>query len=50
MKAELNKALQENKRLKDLFNLGKMVEAMTKMVSLLICLLACQIRSLASVG
>ena len=29
---ELNKALQENKKLKDLFNPDKMVEAMTKAV------------------
>ena len=33
VKSELNKALQENKKLKDLFNLDKMVEAMTKVVS-----------------
>ena len=33
MKTELNKALQENKRLKSLFSLEKMVEAMTKVVS-----------------
>ena len=33
MKAELNKALQENKKLKSLFSPEKMVEAMTKMVS-----------------
>ena len=33
MKAELNKALQENKKLKSLFSPEKMVEAMTKAVS-----------------
>ena len=33
MKAELNKALQENKKLKSLFSPEKMVEAMTKVVS-----------------
>ena len=33
VKAELNKALQENKKLKDMFNPQKMVEAMTKVVS-----------------
>ena len=33
MKAELNKALQENKQLKSLFSPDKMVEAMTKVVS-----------------
>ena len=33
VKAELNKALQENKELKDLFNPEKMVEATTKVVS-----------------
>ena len=33
MKTELNKALQENKQLKGLFSLDKMVEAMTKAVS-----------------
>ena len=33
MKTELNKALQENKRLKSLFSPEKMVEAMTKVVS-----------------
>ena len=33
MKAELNKALQENKQLKSLFSPEKMVEAMTKVVS-----------------
>ena len=33
MKSELNKALQENKRLKSLFSPEKMVEAMTKVVS-----------------
>ena len=33
MKSELNKALQENKRLKSLFSPEKMVEAMTKAVS-----------------
>ena len=33
VKAELNKALQENTKLKDMFNLDKMVETMTKMVS-----------------
>ena len=33
MKTELNKALQENKRLKSLFSPEKMVEAMTKAVS-----------------
>ena len=33
MKAELNKALQENKQLKSLFSPPKMVEAMTKAVS-----------------
>ena len=33
LKAKLNRALQENKKLKDLFNLEKMVEAMTKVVS-----------------
>ena len=32
MKAELNKALQENKQLKSLFSPDKMVEAMTKAV------------------
>ena len=32
MKAELNKALQENKKLKNLFSPEKMVEAMTKAV------------------
>ena len=32
MKAELNKALQENKKLKSLFSPEKMVEAMTKVV------------------
>ena len=33
MKTELNKALQENKRLKSMFSPEKMVEAMTKAVS-----------------
>ena len=33
MKTELNKALQENKRLKSLFSPEKMVEVMTKAVS-----------------
>ena len=33
MKAELNKALQENKQLKSLFSPEKIVEAMTKAVS-----------------
>ena len=33
MKTELNKALQENKRLESLFSPEKMVEAMTKVVS-----------------
>ena len=33
MKSELNKALQENKRLKSLFSPEKMVKAMTKAVS-----------------
>ena len=33
MKAELKKALQENKQLKSLFSPDKMVEAMTKVVS-----------------
>ena len=33
VKAKLNKALQENKKLKDLFNPDKLVEAMTKVVS-----------------
>ena len=33
MKSELNKALQENKKLKSLFSPEKMVEAMTKVVS-----------------
>ena len=33
MKAELNKALQENKQLKNLFSPDRMVEAMTKVVS-----------------
>ena len=33
MKTELNKALQENKQLKNLFSQDKMVEAMTKAVS-----------------
>ena len=33
MKTELNKALQENKQLKNLFSPEKMVEAMTKAVS-----------------
>ena len=33
MKTELNKALQENKQLKNLFSTEKMVEAMTKAVS-----------------
>ena len=33
VKAEMNKALQENKKVKDLFNPDKMVEAMTKVVS-----------------
>ena len=33
MKTELNKALQENKQLKNLFSPDKMVEAMTKVVS-----------------
>ena len=32
MKSELNKALQENKKLKSLFSPEKMVEAMTKVV------------------
>ena len=30
VKAELNKALEENKKLKDLFSSEKMIEAMTK--------------------
>ena len=33
VKAKLNRALQENQNLKDLFNPEKMVEAMTKAVS-----------------
>ena len=33
VKAKLNKALQENKKLKDLFSTEKLVEAMTKVVS-----------------
>ena len=33
MKSKLNKALNENKKLKSLFNPEKMVEAMTKVVS-----------------
>ena len=33
MKSELNKTLQENKKLKSLFSPEKMVEAMTKAVS-----------------
>ena len=33
MKSELNKALQENKKLKSLFSPEKMAEAMTKVVS-----------------
>ena len=33
MKTELNKALQDNKRLKSLFSPEKMVECMTKVVS-----------------
>ena len=33
MKSELNKALQENKKLKSLFSPEKMVKAMTKAVS-----------------
>ena len=33
MKCELNKALQENKKLKHLFSPEKMVKAMTKAVS-----------------
>ena len=33
MKSELNKSLQENKKLKSFFSLEKMVEAMTKAVS-----------------
>ena len=33
MKSELNKALQENKKLKSLFSPEKMVEALTKVVS-----------------
>ena len=33
VKAELNKALQENKKLKDLFSAEKMIEAMAKVVS-----------------
>ena len=33
MKSELNKALQENKKLKSLFSPEKMVKAMTKVVS-----------------
>ena len=33
MKTELNKALQENKQLKNMFSTEKMVEAMTKVVS-----------------
>ena len=33
VKAELNKALEENKKLKDLFSTGKMIEAMTKVVN-----------------
>ena len=32
VKVELNKALQENKKLKDQFNQEKMVEALTKVV------------------
>ena len=32
LKAELNKALQENKKLKDLFNPEKMIEQITKAV------------------
>ena len=35
MKSELNKALQENKKLKSLFSPEKMVEAMTKVVSVM---------------
>ena len=35
MKTELNKALQENKRLKSLFSPEKMVEAMMKAVSVM---------------
>ena len=35
VKAELNKALEENKRFKNLFSPEKMVEAMTKVVSAL---------------
>ena len=33
VKAELNKALQENKKLKDFFSTEKLVEVMTKAVS-----------------
>ena len=33
VKAELNKALEENKKLKDLFRPEKMIEAMMKVVS-----------------
>ena len=33
VKAKLNKALEENKKLKDLFSTEKMIEAMTKAVS-----------------
>ena len=33
VKAELNKALEENKKLKDLFSTEKMIEAMAKAVS-----------------
>ena len=33
VKAELNKALEENRKLKDLFSTEKMIEAMTKVVS-----------------
>ena len=35
VKTELNKALEENKKLKDLFSPGKMIEAMTKAVSVM---------------
>ena len=35
VKAQLNKALEENKRLKNFFSPEKMVEAMTKVVSAL---------------
>ena len=35
IKAKLNMALEENKKLKDLFNAEKMIEAMTKVVSIM---------------